>query len=123
MSGVTSRFLLEVATIQLSSWRVSSLFPSLACNISMFISFVSVFSCSSLIGCLLVKPIALFIKYGSPLLIILIDGICMFPCFGDGRLFCLFLFPLAALSLEHCLIRPFRSAAQAELKRNICKDI
>ena len=76
--GVTLRFLLEVTTVQLSSWCASSLFPSLSCDISMFISFVSVFSCSSLIGCLLVEPMALFIKYVSPLLVILIGGICIF---------------------------------------------
>ena len=83
----------------------------------MFISFVSVFSCSSLIGCLLVAPIALFVKYVSPLLVIFIGRICMLPRFGNGRLLCRFLFPLAALSLGHCLARSFRSAAQAELKR------
>ena len=53
--------------------------------------------------------------YVSPLLVILIGGICMIPRFGDGRLLCRFLFPLAALSLEHCLALPFRSPAQAEL--------
>ena len=99
-NGVTLRFLLEVATIQLSSWCVGSLFPSLDCDISMLSSFFSAYAESG----------ALFIRYVSPVLVIFIGGICMF-----WRLLCRFLFPLAALSLEHCLARPFRSAAQAEL--------
>ena len=72
MSGVTLRFLLEVATVQLSSWYVGSLFPSLACDISMLTSFVSAS----------VEPIALLILYVSPLLIILIGGICIFLAMG-----------------------------------------
>ena len=63
-----------------------------------------------------VESVALFIKYVSPVLVIFIGGICMIPCFVDGRLLCRFLFPLAALSLEHCFARPFRSPAQAELE-------
>ena len=102
---VTLRFLLEVATVQLSSWCVGSLFPSLACDISILTSF---FSAS-------VEPVALFIMYVSPLLVIFIGGICMFPPFGDGRLLFRFLFPLAALSLKYCFARPFRSPAQAEI--------
>ena len=39
----------------------------------------------------------------------------MIPRFVNGRLLCRFLFPLAALSPEHCFARPFRSPAQAEL--------
>ena len=35
--------------------------------------------------------------------------------FVDGRLLWRFLFPLAALSLEHCFARPFRLPAQVEL--------
>ena len=62
-----------------------------------------------------VESVAIFIKYVSPLLVIFIGGICMIPRFVDGRLLCRFLFPLAALSLEHCFARPFRSPAQAEL--------
>ena len=61
------------------------------------------------------ESVALFIKYVSPELVICIGGICMIPRFVDGRLLCRFLFPLAALSLEHCFARPFRSPAQAEL--------
>ena len=77
--GVTFRFLPEVATFQLSSWCFSSLFSSLSCVTSMFVSFVSVFACSSFIGCLLlVEPVALFIKYVSPLVVIFIGGICIF---------------------------------------------
>ena len=58
---VTFRFLLEVSTFQLSSWCVGSLFSSLSCVISMFVSFVSVFPCSPFIGCLLlVESVALF---------------------------------------------------------------
>ena len=34
-NGVTLRFLLEVATVQLSSWCVGSLSLSLACDISI----------------------------------------------------------------------------------------
>ena len=37
-NGVTLRFLLEVATVQLSSWCVGSLSSSLACDISMLLS-------------------------------------------------------------------------------------
>ena len=62
-----------------------------------------------------VESVALFIKYVSPELVIFISGICMIPRFVD-RLLCRFLFPLAALSLEHCFARPFRSPAQAELE-------
>ena len=62
-----------------------------------------------------VESVALFIKYVSPELFIFIGGIRMIPHFVDGRLLCRFLFPLAALSLEHCFARPFRSPAQAEL--------
>ena len=53
-----------------------------------------------------VEPVALFIKYVSPVLVIFIGGICMIPRFVDGRLLYRFLFPLAALSLKHCLARP-----------------
>ena len=104
-NGVTLNFLLEVATVQLSSWCVGSLSSSLACDIFMLSSFFSTY----------VESVALFIKYVSPELVIFISGICMIPRFVD-RLLCRFLFPLAALSLEHCFARPFRSPAQAELE-------
>ena len=63
-----------------------------------------------------VESVALFIKYVSPELVIFIGGICTVSRFVNGRLLCRFLFSLAALSLEHCFARPFRSPAQAELK-------
>ena len=105
-NGVTLRFLLEVATVQLSSWCVGSLSLSLACDISMLSAFFSEY----------VESVALFIKYVSPELVIFIGGICTVSRFVNGRLLCRFLFSLAALSLEHCFARPFRSPAQAELK-------
>ena len=49
------------------------------------------------------------------MLVIFIGGICIIPRFVDGRLLCHFLFPFAALSLEHYFARPFRSPAQTEL--------
>ena len=72
-NGVTLRFLLEVATVQLSSWCVGSLSSSSACVISMLSSFFSTY----------VESVALFIKYVSPVLAIFIGGICMF--FGEGH--------------------------------------
>ena len=104
-NGVTLRFLLEVATVQLSSWCIGSLTSPSACVVSMLSSFFSTY----------VESVALFIKYVSPELVIFIGGICMIPHFVNGRLLRHFLFPLAALSLEHCFARPFRSPAQAEL--------
>ena len=75
-----------------------------------------IFPCWSLFSAS-VEPIALFIKYVSPLLVIFIGGICMIPRFGDGRLLCRFLFPLVAFSLKHCFARPFRSpASKAQLQ-------
>ena len=106
-NGVTLRFLLEIATVQLSSWCVGSLSLSLACDISMLSFFFS--------AC--VESVALFINYVSPELVIFIGGICMIPRFVDVRLLCRFLFPLAVLSLEHCFARPFMSPAQAELSQ------
>ena len=101
-NGVTLRFLLDVATVQLSSWCVGSLSPSLACDrYRLFSGYV--------------ESVALFIKYVSPELVTFIGGICMIPRFVNGRLLCRFLFPVAALSLEHCFVRSFRSLAQAEL--------
>ena len=83
--GVTFHFLLEVTTFQLSSWCVSSLFSSLSCVISIFVSFVTVFPWSSFIGCLvLVELVALYIKYVSPLVVIFIDGICIFHHLAMG---------------------------------------
>ena len=104
-NGVTLRFLLEVATVQLSSRCIGSVSFSSACVVSMLSSFFSTY----------VEFVALFMKYVSLELVIFIDGICMIPRFVDRRLLCRFLFPLAALSLEHCFARPFRSPAQAEL--------
>ena len=75
------------------------------CVVSIISSFFSTY----------VESVALFVKYVSPELTIFIGGICMIPRFVDGRLLCPFLFPLAALSLEHCFARPFRSPTQAEL--------
>ena len=71
------------------------------CVVSMISSFFSTY----------VESVALFIKYVSPELLIFIGGICMIPRFVGGCLLCRFLFPLAALSLEHCFARPFRSPA------------
>ena len=90
-SGVTFRFLLEVATVQLSSWCIGIFSSSSDCVVSIISSFFSTY----------VESVALFVKYVSPELTILIGGICMIPRFVDGRLLCPFLFPLATLSLEH----------------------
>ena len=104
-TGVTLRFLLEVASVQLSSWCIGTFSSPSDCVVSMISSFFSTY----------VESVALFIKYVSPALVIFIGGICMIPRFVDVRLLCRFLFSLAALSLEHCFARPFRSPAQAEL--------
>ena len=111
MNGVTLRFLLEVATVQLSSWCIGMFcFPS-DCVVSIISSFFSTY----------VESVALFMKNVSPELIIFIGGICMIPRFVYfWRQLYPFLFPLAALSLEHCFARPFRSPAQAEL--TYCND-
>ena len=100
-SGITFRFLLEVATVQLSSWCIGMFSSPSDCVVSMISSFFSTY----------VESVALFIKYVSPELLIFIGGICMIPRFVGGCLLCRFLFPLAALSLEHCFARPFRSPA------------
>ena len=109
-SGVTFRFLLEVVTVQLSSWYIGMFSSPSGCVVSMISSVFSTY----------VESVALFMKYVSPELTIFIGGICMIPCFVDGRLLCPFLFSLAALSLEHCFARPFRSPAQAELFLRKC---
>ena len=70
---VTFRFLLEVATVQPSSWCIGSLTSPSACVVSMISSFFSTY----------VESVALFIKYVSPVLAIFIGGICMF--FGEGH--------------------------------------
>ena len=88
-----------------SSRCIGSLSSPSDCVVSMISSFFSTY----------VESVALFIKYVSPELVIFIGGICMIPHFVNGRLLRHFLFPLAALSLEHCFARPFRSPAQAEL--------
>ena len=83
--SVTFRFLLEVATFQPPSCWVSSLFLSLSCVISMFVSVVAVFPCFSFIGCLvLAELVALFIKYVSPLVVIFIGGIRIFQYLAMG---------------------------------------
>ena len=89
-SGITFRFLLEVATVQLSSWCIGMFSSPSDCVVSMISSFFSTY----------VESVAVFMKYASPELLIFIGGICMIPRFVDGRLLCRFLFPLTALSLE-----------------------
>ena len=86
-NGVTFRFLLEVATVQLSSWCIGTFSSPSDCVVSMISSIFSAY----------VESVALFIKYVSPALVIFIGGICMIPRFVNGRLLCPFLFPLAAL--------------------------
>ena len=86
-NGVTFRFLLEVATVQLSSWCIGTFSSPSDCVVSMISSIFSTY----------VESVALFIKYVSPALVIFIGGICMIPRFVNGRLLCPFLFPLAAL--------------------------
>ena len=70
-SGVTFRFLLEVATVQLSSWCIGMFSSPWDCVVSMISSFFSTY----------VESVALFIKYVSPALVHFIGGICMIPRF------------------------------------------